>query len=333
MKEPNKPSVLFISLSFFGYEKDIQKAIADLGYDVDFYDERATNNSFFKAVSRVKKSLVSVVINEYYNKILKQISGKKYAYFFLIKGEAIPEKFIVEFKKLNPAAKLVYYSFDAIANNKNSLKILKYFDSCYSFDFNDVQQYPFFKLKHLFYTKQYINTDNGLKNRLYDISFVGTVHSNRYTTIKHLLSNFEKSFCFLYMPARWLYYINKIKSKRYKKMKLSEVSFSKLSRDEVASIFKSSKSVLDIQRFKQTGLTMRTLEVLASGAILVTTNTFIKQSEFYNENKIVILKSNNFEHQAEEIKKKIVLADIDEAKKFDSEKKYCLSNWVKDFFN
>jgi len=132
----SKKLVLFISPAFFGYEFSIIDAIKANGLDVDFFDERTSNNSFFKAIFRVKKDLLKTAINKYYKKIMQQVLKKDYAYFLLIKGEVVPEWFILEFKKANPNAKLIYYTYDSFNNNNaNSIYILKHFNEWYSFDF------------------------------------------------------------------------------------------------------------------------------------------------------------------------------------------------------
>jgi len=326
-----RKSILFISLSFFGYEIEIKNAMIENGYDVDFFDERAFNNSIFKAVSRVKKSLVDFIINKYYKNILKKIVGIEYSYFLLIKGEAVPEWFIIEFKKMNPSAKLIFYSFDAIANNRNCLHILKYFDLCFSFDFEDVKTNPLLKLKHLFYGKEYLCDDNDFIKK-YTISFVGTLHSNRYTVVKKLFDKFNHTYIFFYLPAKWMFYMYKLFYKQYKKLKWDEVSLRQLSKQQVAAIFKSSKSVLDITRYHQTGLTMRTFEALASGAILITFNPYIKQTEFYNPQNIVVLDDINSFESIAEIRDKI--DSLPQGKSHFSEifEKYYINNWVKEFF-
>jgi hypothetical protein len=325
--------VLFISPAFFGYEVSIKDAIRENGYEVDFFDERTSNNSVLKAVFRVKKDLLNAAINNYYRKIFKKIKNKHYSYFLLIKGEVVPEWFIADFKKENPDARLIYYTYDAFNNNnRHSIYILKHFHVCYSFDFEDVKNNPSLKLKHLFYTKEFINRPETDQKRPYDISFVGTLHSNRYGTIKNLFGRFNTTFLFYYLPAKWLFAFDKLTKKSHKKIKWSEISFDKLSKQQVADIFMQSKSVLDIQRFGQTGLTMRTFEVLAAGAVLITTNAYVKQADFYNGDQIVVLEDIISMGNVEQIKNKLHFTTSGNNfinKEFD---KYFVNNWVKEFF-
>jgi hypothetical protein len=328
-----KKRVLFICPAFFGYEVSITNAIIANGYEVDFFDERTSNNSIYKAVFRVKKDLLSSQIKKHYDNILNKIKTKKYSYFLLIKGEVVPEWFIIAFKQINPEAKLIYYTYDSFNNNNaNSIYILKHFDKCYSFDFEDVISNPQLKLKHLFYTDEFKIEENDNHTKKHSISFVGTLHSARYTIVKNMFKSFNDVFTFFYMPAKWFFLFEKITKKDYRKISWNEVSFDKLSKKQVAQIFKESKSVLDIQRTGQAGLTMRTFEVLASGAILITTNTHIKQTDFYQEEKIVIVDDKPSDKDILNIKNKIEQPVSFNRDFANSLEKYSVTNWVKEFF-
>lgn len=328
-----KKRVLFISPSFFGYEKSIVKSIEKLGFEVDFFDERASNSSIFKAISRINKKLLKKQIDNYFKKIFSTIKFKKYSYFLLIKGEVTPESFIKDFIYFNPQSKLIFYSFDSIKNSPNCLVLLKYFHKCYSFDFEDVKQYSYFKLKHLFYAYEFDNNYNvDWDKRRYDVSFIGTLHSNRYKIISNISNFFEKKFIFFYVPAKWLFIFNKLFDKGFKNVKYTEVSFKKINKEEVASIFSQSKFVIDVQRYNQTGLTMRTFEVLASGAVLITMNKYIKNLHEYNSNMIVVIEDeDNPEKIHDEINLKINNISNNKVSKIFLEK-YHIDNWIKEFF-
>jgi len=326
----SKQLVLFISPAFFGYEISIKNAIEENGYEVDYFDERPSNSALMKALVRTQKKAMDVLISRYFNEITEKIKAKKYDYFLLIKGEVIPESFILNFRINNPMAKLIYYTYDATNNNSlNGIRIQEFFDKCYSIDFVDVEKNAHLKLKHLFYSKEFkLQPEDNTNTRTYDISFVGTLHSNRYKVMKYTFEKFENSFLFLYSPAKWWFLYNKIFNKDYKEIKWSSVSFKKINLKQVASIFKASGSVLDVQRYGQAGLTMRTFEVLASGAVLITTNSRIVDADFYDENRIVIIKDEITQEKVNEIKYKI----LNKNKLSNSFEKYFVNNWVKEFF-
>lgn len=327
----HKGLLLFICPAFFGYEVSIKDALMANGFDVDFFDERTSNKSYYKAIFRVRKNLLNKIIDKYYNEILTQVKQKRYKYFFLIKGEVVPEWFIEAFKKNNPQAKLIYYTYDSFNNNnKHSAYILKHFDKCFSFDFEDVKRTPLLILKHLFYTDDFLLQANLPTDRKYSISFVGTLHSNRYTIIKKIATQLGNSFVFYFMPAKWFFLLNKVFKKEYRNITMAEVSFKKISKKQVADIFRSSKSVLDIQRFGQTGLTMRTFEVLASGSLLITTNPYVRYVDFYNEDRVIVLDDINDMQNIKRIEEKIN-NNYQQPINLNFEK-YFVNNWVKEFF-
>jgi hypothetical protein len=66
--------ILFVSVSFFNYEKAIVSKLEELGAIVDFYDDRPSNSLINKGIVRLNKKLISSKINHYYKKILKEIN-------------------------------------------------------------------------------------------------------------------------------------------------------------------------------------------------------------------------------------------------------------------
>ena len=65
--------ILFVSVSFFNYEKAIVSKLEELGAIVDFYDDRPSNSLINKGIVRLNKKLISSKINHYYKKILKEM--------------------------------------------------------------------------------------------------------------------------------------------------------------------------------------------------------------------------------------------------------------------
>ena len=63
----------------------------------------------------------------------------------------------------------------------------------------------------------------------------------------------------------------------------------KLSSDDIANVIKKTRTIIDIQHPKQSGLTMRTLEIVGMKKKIITTNSDIVNYDFYNENNIAII--------------------------------------------
>jgi hypothetical protein len=73
----------------------------------------------------------------------------------------------------------------------------------------------------------------------------------------------------------------------------NDVSFGRWSKSRISTLYGSSIAVLDIEHHEQTGLTMRTLEALAGGNKLITTNQSIKDEPFFDENMILVIDREN----------------------------------------
>lgn len=58
------------------------------------------------------------------------------------------------------------------------------------------------------------------------------------------------------------------------------------------NLLRQSRSVLDIEHEEQSGMTIRTIETLAMGVKLVTTNKNIQKEKFYTPDNIMIIDRN-----------------------------------------
>jgi hypothetical protein len=283
VSDPSK-RMLFTSPAFFGYEYDIKRAVESYGIVVDYFDERPSNSSLAKALFRVSGRLAQAIVSRHFRKILFATQHHTYDYVLVVKGEVVPLSFLQEIRRRNPAAHFVYYSYDAIPAGSNCTRLFGEFDRLFSFDPVNVSQYSQLRLKPLFYAPEF-QLPEPKPERTYELSFVGTMHSDRRKFVTNLLSAFASTYSFFYVPARWYFFVRKYITRDFVGVAWSEVSFDKLGKSEVASIFQSSKAVLDLQRTEQSGLTMRTFEVLASGAILITGNKSIRDSDIYDADR------------------------------------------------
>ncbi|URC13100.1 hypothetical protein [Flavobacterium sp. B183] len=294
-KSFNNKRILFFSVKLFNYENIIADKLRSLGAHVDYYDERPSNSILTKGIIRLKRSLYYVKISNYYRDILKDIENKNYDYFFLIKGEVIPQYFIEKVRELNPNITLLYYTFDSFENNPNGVDILKNFDKKYTFDSKDSQTYNI-AFRPLFFSDDYYKLGS-INNPKYDLLFIGTAHSDRYVISEKVAEWCRqkklKNFAFYYSPSRLVFFFFKLFDESFKKFKYKNISFKSLKHEEIINLYKDSKIVLDINHPNQRGLTMRVFEALGSSRKLITTNTDIKQYPFYNTNNIYVIDRND----------------------------------------
>lgn len=303
MTDGSRQRALLITPSFFGYEVDIQRELEHQGYDVTFVDERPSNSALERAILRVRKNLVGRRIGAYFRKVQARLADDSFALVVVIKAEVVPRWFLVALRSQCPEARFVFYTYDAINNASNCLAVMDCFDERLSFDPVDVAVRPDFGYLPLFYTPDFHAAHHG--DSRYSLAFVGTLHSTRYPFVRKLFQGQARAFGFFYVQARWYFAILKYLTREHSSVSWSEVSFTPMSRQEIADAFRESHAVLDMQRPGQSGLTMRTFEVLASGSILVTTNAAIECEPFFDPSRILIVDANIDEIEPNDVHRRL----------------------------
>lgn len=289
--------ILFISASFFNYEKAIISKMKELGASVDFFDERPSNTALTKGLIRINPKFLEQKTNAYYQKIWAQIQSKTYDYFLLIKGETIPFWFLEQFKSEQGQCKTIFYAYDAIVEYPKTEKLFPYFDLNFSFEPNDARKFGL-HFRPLFHLDEY-KKETTSQDYDYAVSFVGSAHSDRYQigeAVKKIMDDQKrKSYFFYYAPSKKVFLAKRLLDSNLKKFDLNKLSFNKLSHAEIQSIYQRSFSVLDINKPFQMGLTMRSFEALASGKKLITTNVDIVHYPFYSPENIQVIHRENIQ--------------------------------------
>ena len=327
-----KKKILFICTPFFGYYKHIIIELENLGYEVDYYNDRPTENGIVKGLIKIKKELVNNLIEKYFDDILAQSIKKKYDKVLIINGKIFNRKMIALLRKQQKNAEFIFYTWDSIQLYPNIKEFLNEFDRCYSFDLMDCENIRNLKFMPLFYTKVYqsIGDNDGYENFKYDILSICTVHPNRYELIKKLFPRLKnmgiKIYSFMYLNKLQFVY-NKLFVNQFKRSKMKEFSFKSLSNEEIVQYIKESNVIFDIPHNKQTGLTMRTIESIGAKRKLITINKDIKKYDFYDENNILVLDNNDLDKIEDFINRDYKnVPDL-------IYKKYSITNWVNTLVN
>lgn len=326
--------ILFFAPNFFGYELQIKKKLENLGASVDFYDDRPSNSTFYKILIRLNPKFLEHHIHNYFTKIIEQNREKKYDYVFFIKCESALENDLDILRKTYPNAMFILYLYDSIKNIKYFDMKKRYFDEIYSFDLEDVKHDQKLKFLPLFYLDCYKKNDKRKEDLKYsyDLSFIGTAHSDRPHIINQIrkdLINNGKTFYFrLYVPSRLIYLVKKFVNKDFRELdKNGHVTLNKISSELVSKIIDESNAVLDIQHPNQSGLTMRTIELLGMRKKIITTNYHIQKYDFFNLNNIAVI-----ERESPLLDKSFF---DNKYKQLDYEiyEKYSIESWVKCIFD
>ena len=288
--------ILLIMPSFFDYPAIVQEELKNMGYSVDYFDDRPSKNGFVKAAIRLNSKLIIPYVRRYFNRIMKTISGKKYDFVLMISGMSLsftPEM-ISELKKSQSQAKFVLYQWDSIHNYPRIKKIYPYFEKIFSFDDEDCRNNKNMSFLPLFYSRRYEEIGTTIrKDYKYDICFIGTAHPKKYQFVKQiheqLLPVYKNQFIYFFFPSRLVYVYRKIKNyKIFRHAKYKEFHFTPIKGKEMDELFSESQCILDSPQDGQRGLTMRTIETLGAKRKLITTNANIRNYDFYRPENIYI---------------------------------------------
>ena len=208
-------TVLLLAPKFFGYELEIKKELENLGARVIYFDERPKNDFFTKVFIRVNlKSFISKRIDDYYKNIIQEIKDESIDFLFLIAPETVSIETIKQIKSIHKNIKIISYFWDSIKNKKTALNYLDISDKYFSFDSNDIKIDKKIQFLPLFYIKDYENISKIREDILYDICFIGTVHSDRYKIIKKIEEQAKeldlKTYFYFYSPSKILFFFQKI---------------------------------------------------------------------------------------------------------------------------
>ncbi|MDF2613500.1 MAG: capsular biosynthesis protein CpsH [Clostridia bacterium] len=292
----NGRRILFFAPAFFGYEGKIVDKMTELGAMVDFFDERSIKSSYEKALLKINPQIFHKKTTDYYNKIIEEIANFDYDYVFIIKCEMMPIEIIKRLKSLFSKATFCLYLYDSLNNIKGINEKLDYFDRVLSFDMEDTSRGSKMIFRPLFFIDDYKRNFIKQGDYKFDVSFIGTIHSDRYKVIKAIKNvakkNQYKFYFYCYLQSKFMYYFYKLTKREFSGAKKEDFQFAKIHSFEIAEVIDKTKVVLDVQHPKQTGLTMRTIEMIGMHKKLITTNQSIKKYDFYNPENIAVIDRN-----------------------------------------
>jgi hypothetical protein len=208
-------------------------------------------------------------------RFLKHITVK-FDFVFVIKGAYINERHCLYLKEKHKSAIFILYLWDSLVRIEGINNILPFFDRILSFDTLDVKKYGF-TFRPIFFRKEILSNSSDVRN--YDISFVGWAHSDRIALINDIRLLFLKKGYKLSFHI----YIGKIKkiilliSGKIKRSDMPLFITKPLDFVTYCKIVGTSRCILDIHHPNQSGLTMRSIEALAAGCFLITTNYHITE--------------------------------------------------------
>jgi hypothetical protein len=316
--------VLFIGIGFYDYEESIIKEFQKQNYEVDYFSETPQNSLLYRIYSRLGNSDRIKEIKERHSKNIVDNSNKEYNLIFCIKCESFSTRALELLKEKNPNAKFVLYLWDSIVRIDGIKEKLLYFDQIFTFDRLDAIENENLIFSPLFFREEYLNKEEN-SNPENDIYHLGWYHTDRLTLLKKVAAYCEDNklkFTFVLFTGYFSYFIQSIFGGQLKNNKKFLIFKSVSAQTNYENIIKS-KVTLDIAHPSQSGLTIRTIELLGAQRKIITTNNDILNYDFYDATNVLIIDRNNpvlnigfFESPWKPIPKEVIL-------------RYSIENWLR----
>lgn len=321
-----KKKVLFLGVGLYNYDNLICNELSK-NYEVSYV--------YLVPVKKIPKWKYSLLSHlgktDYLSRLnsellltsLENLKGINFDFIFVIKGSRLQDVHMDYIESNFTSAKKILYLWDSWSLIENKSVLSKYFKTIYSFDSEDCKKYGF-KLRPLFYAVK----NEGSSNKEYDISFMGTNHSDRLEKLRafRLLcdkNNFKyflrlKTTGYPILSARFNY-------GKYQKSDLDMLTTNFMTYEETMELTRKSKAVIDFAHPAQCGLTIRTLESLAMGCKLLTSNKYIKEYKDIPSECYCVLP---------EADEDVVLSFLQrEAPAFSLPEKYSISGFINELLN
>jgi len=323
----NKNILLFIPNGRGIYGSAVAHEFENRGAKVVIYDERPSATTFTKVAFRLAKNSLQHFFMRYLKRVISENTNNSFDYVLIVRAEAFTPLAMKLLKEAYPNAGFILYLWDSV-NNTNTASIFPFFDKVLSFDRFDVEKYKLI-FRPLFFINDYRMIASQMQRNI-DVLFIGKVHSDRFSFVKKyeeaLLEEGFSTFFYFYLPSKLVYYQMKLTNQNFKNASITDFNYRMIPSSLASNYMGRCRVSLDAQHPAQTGLTMRTLEVLGANRKLITTNQDIKSYDFYREENIMVVNRNKPSLEFDFIKTPYseIPPEIYE--------KYSLQGWVDDIF-
>jgi len=244
---------------------------------VESFDEKHNNSAIVKAAYRLGiYKIFNGRVRSYLDSIAESLISSRFDDVLLINTEA-PDRIFVQ-RLVHAGLRVHIYMWDSTINKPGFLQYIDLLQGRASFDPNDCDKLGL-KYIPLFAEDVFSSKLQGhlpQNDSIYDVSFCGTLHSNRAELLADINRFAEKNHLrislLLYFHAKWMFVLKSIFISSNAKF-ISMISSKVFSKTQISDLFKKSRFVIDIPHPSQAGLTARTFEVLRSGSRLITFNS------------------------------------------------------------
>lgn len=272
-------NILLIGNKFFGYTDRVctqMKKHHNVGL---LYTYSATyQDRIWKNLGLYKDNSMTYYIDQL-NLIFERIDYFDVVFIF---GGGVSTEFVHYLKKKYNLARFIIYLSADIRNYGFTKDYLSQFDKVMTYSMNDSREF------NLIY-KSWFFSDEEYNDKKYDIAFIGSIHKSRLNILELIKKDISFSR-FFYIYTDRLSYIKTIWSWQHMSR---DIYFESLPYNDYIRILSESRAILDIPTDGQTNITTRPIEALATNTKVITTNKYIRNYDFYDDDNIYIIDKEN----------------------------------------
>jgi len=237
----------------------------------------------------------------------------------VINPELIDKEYHLEIKKFTH--KYIAYLYDSMQRCPIDHLLDGIFDEIYSFDQDDCKTYGFQETSNYIYfnPKDYENA-----TIVNECIYIGSIDERleQVEQIGQFLKSQNRTFALYAIgkKATWYAFKNRF-TKQYKTITFRRNRFTQ---NETLQKYNESKTLIDIVRKNQTGLSFRIFEAIGLNKNVVTNNAIIANYDIFESKKISLLKDGTLNTKDFEFTSNAYPSDL--------QHKYHLSTWVEKVF-
>ncbi len=287
-------NIVFIAPEFFTFHKQIQARLEELGNKVYFIPDRPSQKAIIKILIRKFRYTLTGYLNAYFARRAGEIPADAIHEVFIIRGEGMTAHALRGLRERFKNARFQLYLWDSVQRSPGCQDLIPLVDRTWTYDIRDAKAFPAFHFTPNFYTLPQTRsfTAAPVTDFTWDLAFFGTAHADRLKVISRLakkLSPTVRFFRFFYFQSPVMYYFRKFFDPAFSFFTPEELSLKPKFGKEWDDIVSRTSAILDVHHPEQGGLTIRTLESLALGFKVVTTDASIRDYEFYNPTQIHVI--------------------------------------------
>ncbi len=272
--------ILFITPPFYEYPFLIKREL-DKRFDVvDFYISYPTSFVYkiidFFHFRRIQRYLINHFTEGIINKVDEQ-----YDFVFIIKASVLGRVFLQRLHE-KVDARYVQYIWDDLKFDIGAKETFPYFDKILSYNPRDCMA------ENLVLRTNFCDREKCEKRlKKYDILFVASYKPNRLEFVKKILPQITSNGLSYRIFIKTSILMLLLKPSLWKFRKL--MIFKPLSYNEMMANLAEARVMIDVAEKNQDGLTTRPFEALAVNTKIMSTNPYLKDYDFYDDNNVQIV--------------------------------------------